>query len=109
MKRGLRRALPERGVEVQFMKLPGTLLELLAPLGEASPIGKFMARRGPGLHHICFEVADIHRALADCLSQGLEAVDAEPRPGAEDKLVAFLQPHSTGGVLIELQQAQAEE
>jgi methylmalonyl-CoA/ethylmalonyl-CoA epimerase len=105
MTRGLRRVLPERGVEVQFMSLPGTLVELLAPLGDDSPVQKFLTRRGPGLHHLCFEVADLSKALAEFEQQGLELIDRVARPGAEGKLVAFLQPRSTGGVLIELQQA----
>ena len=105
MTRGLHRLMPERGVEVQFMVLPGTVIELLAPLGDDSPVQKFIERRGPGLHHLCFEVADIEKALADCRRQGLEPIDLKPRPGAEDKLVAFLMPSPAFGVLIELQQA----
>jgi methylmalonyl-CoA epimerase len=105
MSRGLRRALPDRGVEVQFMHLPGCAIELLAPLGDESPVARFLARRGPGLHHLCYEVEDIHAAIAALVDRGVEMIDQAPRPGAEGKLVAFAQPRSTGGVLIELQQA----
>lgn len=105
MTRGLHVRLPERGVEVQFMEQPGTRIELLAALGEDSPLHKFLLRRGPGLHHLCFEVQDIHLALQQLSSRGLQVLDQEPRPGAEGKPVAFLHPGSAGGVLIELQQA----
>jgi methylmalonyl-CoA/ethylmalonyl-CoA epimerase len=104
LKPGLHRLMMERGVEVQFFDLPGARIELLAPRGESSSIAKFLADRGPGLHHICYEVNDIHAALATLTGRGLRAIDTEPRDGAEGKLVAFLHPRSAGGVLIELQQ-----
>ena len=104
LKPGLHALMMERGVEVQFFDLPGTRIELLAPLGEHSTMTKFLASRGPGLHHVCYEVEDIHRALTELTGRGLHAIDAEPRDGAEGKLVAFLHPRSAGGVLIELQQ-----
>lgn len=103
MTRGLHRELPEHGVEVLFLHLPGTDLELLAPLGGDSPLTKFLESHGAGMHHLCYEVDDIYAALADCSRAGLELVDRAPRPGAEGKLVAFIKP--TLGVLIELQQA----
>jgi len=105
MTRGLRAALPERGVEVQFLHLPGSTVELLAPLGDDSPVARFLARRGPGMHHLCYEVDNIEEALSRLTASGVEPIDPVPRPGAEGKLVAFLQPKSTAGVLIELQQA----
>ena len=100
---GLRRKVEAQNVEVQFLELPGTKIELLAPLSDASPISKFLQRRGEGLHHITYRVPDVARALAECASRGIEAIDQKPRPGAEGKLVAFLHPKSTGGVLVELQ------
>lgn len=105
MSRGLKVSLPERGVEVQFMHLPGSAVELLAPLGDDSPVARFLSKRGPGLHHLCYEVQDIRAAMATLVAQGVEMIDSVPRTGAEGKLVAFTQPRSTGGVLIELQQA----
>lgn len=105
MTRGLHVRMPERGVEVQFMEQPGTRIELLAVLGGESPLQKSLDRRGPGLHHLCFEVKDIHQALKQLSARGFQILDPEPRPGAEGKLVAFLHPGSALGVLIELQQA----
>ena len=105
MSPGLRVSLPERGVEVQFFHLAGSTVELLAPLGNDSPVARFLAKRGPGMHHLCYEVDNITSALAELAALGMELIDAKPRPGAEGKLVAFVQPRSTGGVLIELQQA----
>ena len=105
MTRGLRKALPDRGVEVQFMHLSGSTVELLAPLGDDSPVARFLARRGPGMHHLCYEVDNIQEALTALEARGLELIDRVPRPGAEGKNVAFLQPKSTAGVLIELQEA----
>ena len=105
MTRGLHVRLPERGVEVQFMETAGTKIELLAALGNDSPLQKFLDSRGPGLHHLCFEVPDIQRALRQLARQGMKLIDVEPRPGAEGKPVAFLHPGSALGVLIELQQA----
>ena len=102
---GLRVSLPERGVDVQFMHLAQDTVELLAPLGTDSPVARFLAKRGPGMHHLCYEVDDIQAALAALTGLGMEPIDPKPRAGAEGKLVVFLQPKSTGGVLVELQQA----
>jgi methylmalonyl-CoA/ethylmalonyl-CoA epimerase len=100
---GLRRRVEAQLVEVQFLELPGTKLELLAPLADDSPIAKFLARRGEGLHHITYRVPDVAAALAECARRGVEVIDREARVGAEGKAVAFLHPRSTGGVLTELQ------
>ena len=105
MSRGLHRVLPERGVEVQFMHLPGSTIELLAPVGENSTVARFLERRGAGLHHLSYEVQDIEGTLAALAARGVELIDASPRPGAEGKRVAFLHPRSAGGVLIEIQEA----
>lgn len=102
---GLHVTLPERGVEVQFLHLADSTVELLAPLGADSTVARFLASRGPGMHHLCYEVENIEQALAELVALGMEPIDSKPRPGAEGKPVAFLQPQSTGGVLIELQQA----
>jgi methylmalonyl-CoA/ethylmalonyl-CoA epimerase len=100
---GLRRKVEAQQVEVQFLELPGTKIELLAPLSDDSPISRFLAKRGEGLHHITYAVPDVARALAQLTAGGIEAIDKVPRPGAEGKAVAFLHPRSTGGVLVELQ------
>jgi methylmalonyl-CoA/ethylmalonyl-CoA epimerase len=79
-----------------------SLVELLEPGEPDSPVGKFLAKRGPGIHHICFAVDDLDATLAKCRDAGLTLVDETPRIGAEGKRIAFLHPSSTGGILIEL-------
>lgn len=79
-----------------------SLVELLEPADEDSPIGRFLARRGPGIHHICFAVDDLNATLDRCRAKGLRLIDEVPRIGAEGKRIAFLHPSSTGGILIEL-------
>jgi methylmalonyl-CoA/ethylmalonyl-CoA epimerase len=78
------------------------LVELLEADDPASPIGRFVAKRGPGIHHICFSVDDLDDTLERCRRAGIELIDEEPRIGAEGKRIAFLHPRSTGGVLVEL-------
>ena len=83
----------------------GGLLEILEPLAADSPVARFLARRGEGLHHVCFEVEDIRSTLAALEARGVRLVDREPRRGAGGHLVAFIHPASAGGVLLELKQA----
>jgi methylmalonyl-CoA/ethylmalonyl-CoA epimerase len=98
-------AQPEHGVTTVFVELPGSKLELLAPLGEASPIANFLKRRPEGgIHHVCFEVADIAAARDRLTACGARAL-GEIRTGAHGKPVLFLHPKDFGGVLIELEQA----
>ncbi len=78
------------------------LVELLEPDDPASPVARFIARRGPGVHHICFAVDDLDAMLERCREAGVELIDEKPRVGAEGKRIAFLHPRSTGGVLVEL-------
>lgn len=96
---------PERvdaqGVEVVFLGEGPGKLELLAPLSDASPVARFLARRGPGLHHLAYRVAGIEAAMAELRAAGFEPIDGKPRQGAHGR-VAFFHPRSTGGVLIEL-------
>jgi methylmalonyl-CoA/ethylmalonyl-CoA epimerase len=80
------------------------LIELLESAEPESPIGKFVAKRGPGLHHICLVVDDLPEALRRCRDAGVRLIDEAPRVGAEGKRIAFLHPGSTGGVLIELRE-----
>ena len=94
--------LESQGVELVFLGEGPGRLELLAPLSEDSPVGRFLASRGPGVHHLAYRVPDIRAALRELVAEGYRAVDAEPRPGAHGHLVAFLHPRSTGGVLVEL-------
>jgi methylmalonyl-CoA/ethylmalonyl-CoA epimerase len=99
--------LPEHGVSVVFVTLANTKIELLAPLGEASPIAAFLARNpGGGMHHLCYEVEDI-RAARDALAAGGARLlgDDEPRIGAHGKPVIFLHPKDWFGTLVELEQA----
>ena len=79
-----------------------SLVELLEAESEDSPIGKFVARRGPGIHHVCFAVDDLDGTLDKCRAAGFRLIDESPRIGAEGKRIAFLHPSATGGVLVEL-------
>ena len=87
-----------------FFPISGTRIELVHPLRGESPIATHLERRGPGLHHICFETDDIRADMERLTARGYRFLSAEPTPGAHDTLVAFLHPRSTGGVLVELAQ-----
>jgi methylmalonyl-CoA/ethylmalonyl-CoA epimerase len=90
------------GAQIAGLVAGDSLVELLQARTPDSPIGKFIARRGPGIHHICFAVDDLDGALRRCKAHGVRLIDELPRLGAEGKRIAFLHPSSTGGVLIEL-------
>ena len=90
------------GARIAGLAAGESLVELLEAESPASPIGKFVARRGPGIHHICFAVDDLEAALARCRAAGVRLIDEVPRLGAEGKRIAFLHPASTAGVLVEL-------
>jgi methylmalonyl-CoA/ethylmalonyl-CoA epimerase len=94
--------VPGQGVAVAFVGTGPGRLELLEPTAAESPVGRFLARRGPGLHHIAYRVPDIDAALARFAAAGVELIDTHARPGAHGHRVAFLHPRSTGGVLVEL-------
>jgi methylmalonyl-CoA/ethylmalonyl-CoA epimerase len=100
-------ALPEHGVRVVFVELDNTKIELLEPLGENSPIAKFLERNPQGgTHHLCFEVGDLLAARDRLLREGARVLgDGEPRIGAHGKPVLFLSPKDFAGTLIELEQA----
>jgi methylmalonyl-CoA/ethylmalonyl-CoA epimerase len=98
------RNVPEQAVDVAFLPIGASEVELVKPVTADSGIAKWMAKRGPGIHHICFEVDDIRQTLVDLSAQGMELIDQEPRVGAGGKLYAFVHPKSTGGVLVELYQ-----
>lgn len=100
-----REEVPGQGVEVAFLDVPGaTRLELIAPLGAASPVSKFLQKRGEGVHHICVCVEDIAATLQRLDEEDIPLVDARPRAGAEGGRIAFLHPKALGGVLLELRQ-----
>jgi methylmalonyl-CoA epimerase len=90
------------GIVAAFLEMGGTELELIAPTRGDSMVSKFLADRGPGLHHLAYAVPDIVKALADAKSQGLELIDEEPRIGLHGVPIAFIHPKSVGGVLTEL-------
>ena len=98
---------PDHGVTVVFIELPNTKIELLAPLGEASPIAGFLAKNpAGGIHHLCYEVADIRAARDRLKAQGARVLgDGEPRIGAHGKPVLFLHPKDFTGTLVELEEA----
>jgi methylmalonyl-CoA/ethylmalonyl-CoA epimerase len=99
-------ALPEHGVTVVFVELPNTKVELLEPLGEASPIAAFLAKHPDGgMHHVCYEVQDIGVARDHLLAKGARILgDGEPKIGAHGKPVLFLHPKDFNGTLVELEQ-----
>lgn len=90
------------GARIAGVAAGDSLVELLEPDQPGSPIHKFVERRGPGIHHVCFAVDDLDAALARCRTAGIRLIDETPRLGAEGKRIAFLHPASTGGVLVEL-------
>ncbi len=96
--------VPGQKVRVAFLPLGDTRLELLEPTSDDSPIARHLERRGPGLHHLCFEVEDIRAAMERLAADGYTLLSSEPQPGAHGCLVCFVHPRSAGGVLIELSQ-----
>ena len=100
------RAVNEKeGLEAAFVRTGDGEVELMSALRGDSPVGKFLAKRGPGLHHVAFAVTDIDQALAEAKAAGVELIDLEPRVGMHGTRIAFLHPKSMGGVLTELVEA----
>ena len=97
-----RERVEEQGVEAVLLDVGDSHVELLAPLSEDTPVGKFLARRGPGLHHVAYRVADIDAVLAELKANGTRLIDEVARIGIRGSRVAFLHPASTGGVLTEI-------
>jgi methylmalonyl-CoA/ethylmalonyl-CoA epimerase len=97
-----RETVTEQGVEAVLLDIGENHVELLAPLGEDTPVGKFLARKGPGLHHVAYQTADIDAELARLRAAGLRLIDEQPRIGIRGSRVAFLHPAATGGVLTEI-------
>ncbi len=94
--------VPERKLRIAFTEISGVKLEFLMPTDQESVVAKFIDNRGEGIHHICFEVDDIEKAISELKSKGVELVDQKPRLGVEGDKIVFLQPKSAFGVLIEL-------
>lgn len=90
------------GATIVGLAAGSSLVELLEAKSDDSPIGKYVAKRGPGIHHVCFSVDDLDGTMQRCRDAGLRLIDETPRLGAEGKRIAFLHPAATGGVLIEL-------
>ncbi len=99
-----RETLSEQGVEAALLDVGESHVELLAPLREESPVGRFLAQRGPGIHHVAYAVDDVDSALRELRSRGLRAIDETPRSGIRGSRIAFLHPQTAGGVLTELVQ-----
>ena len=96
--------LPERKLRICFVKVGDANVELLYPTSPDSAVAAFLEKKGPGVHHLCYQVDDIHAKLKELKAAGIRLIDEEPKPGAHGKLVAFIHPKSTGGVLTELAQ-----
>jgi len=102
-----RETIEAQGVEAALLDVGESHVELLAPLGDDTPVGKFLAKRGPGLHHVAYQVDDIEATLRRLRDQGLRLIDESPRTGIRQSQVAFLHPSSSGGVLTEIVQPAA--
>ena len=97
-----RERVDDQGVEAASLRLGQSRVELLAALGEETPVGRFLARRGPGMHHVAYAVDDVASALAELERQGVELIDTAPRRGMFGLQVAFVHPESVHGVLSEV-------
>ena len=102
-----RETVEEQGVEAALLDVGENHVELLRPLGPDTPVGKFLAKRGPGIHHVAYQVTDVESALARCKDAGLRLIDETPRTGIRNSRVAFLHPAASGGVLTEIVQPAA--
>jgi methylmalonyl-CoA/ethylmalonyl-CoA epimerase len=99
-----REVVEEQGVEAVLLDVGENHVELLAPLGPDTPVGKFLASKGPGLHHVAYQVSDIDATLAALKQAGLQLIDQQPRTGIRGSRVAFMHPRATVGVLTEIVQ-----
>jgi methylmalonyl-CoA/ethylmalonyl-CoA epimerase len=99
-----RETVTEQGVDAVLLDVGENHVELLAPLGPDTPVGRFLAKKGPGLHHVAYQVADIESTLAALKAAGTRLIDETPRIGIRNSRVAFVHPAATGGVLTEIVQ-----
>ena len=97
-----RERVPEQGVEAASVRIGSGRVELLASLGEETPVGKFLAKRGPGMHHVAYEVGDVGESITELVAEGADLIDEEPRRGLFGLEVAFVHPDSVHGVLAEV-------
>jgi methylmalonyl-CoA/ethylmalonyl-CoA epimerase len=97
-----RETVVEQGVDAALLDVGDSHVELLQPLGPDTAVGKFLSKRGPGLHHVAYRVDDVERALSSLAEAGMKLIDERPRTGIRGSRVAFLHPASTGGVLTEI-------
>jgi methylmalonyl-CoA/ethylmalonyl-CoA epimerase len=97
----------DQGVNVAMLPVGGSRIELLEPVAEDTVVGRFIAKKGEGLHHICYEVEDLESRLGELRQQGVRLLDGYPKRGAGGRLVAFVHPSSAGGVLVELVEKSA--
>jgi methylmalonyl-CoA epimerase len=102
-----RERVEDQGVEEVVLAAGDSFVQLLGALGPDTPVGRFLASRGPGVHHIAYRVDDIEAALTELRAEGVRLVDETPRRGSRDTLIAFVHPASMGGVLVELVQVPA--
>ena len=103
-----RETITEQGVEAALLDVGDSHVELLQPLGPETAVGKFLSRRGPGMHHVAYRVDDVEQSLRELAAAGLRLIDERPRRGIRGSRVAFLHPASTGGVLTEIVQPSPE-
>jgi methylmalonyl-CoA epimerase len=99
-----RERVDDQGVEEVLFAVGTSFVQLLGALGPETPVGRFLARRGPGLHHVAYRVDDVAAMLSQLRDQGTRLIDEEPRRGSRDTLIAFIHPKDMGGVLVELVQ-----
>lgn len=97
-----REVVQEQGVEAALLDVGEGHVELLAPLGDDTPVGRFLAKRGPGMHHVAYQVSDIDEVLGELRASGVAMIDEQARTGIRASRVAFLHPSSSGGVLTEI-------
>ena len=98
----LRGRMEDQGVEAAYLRVGSGRVELVSALGEDTPVGRFLAKRGPGMHHVAYEVADVAAAVRSLVSDGADVIDAQPRPGLGGHEVSFVHPDAVHGVLVEV-------
>ena len=98
----LRGRMDDQGVEAVYLRIGDGRVELMSALGEDTPVGRFLAKRGPGMHHVAYQVADVAAAVRSLRAEGVEVIDSDPRPGLGGHEVSFVHPDSVHGVLVEV-------